>query len=80
MLSSGKLIAHHHGFTDFKWIDPKTIITAQWVRVKCEYGCPHYGRIASCPPNTPKVEECRRFFGEYRSGMVFHFQKVMEDT
>jgi len=73
-------IARDHGFTDFKWIDPKTIVVAQWVRMKCEYGCPNYGRIASCPPNTPTVEECRRFFREYRTGIVFHFQKVMADT
>lgn len=73
-------IARHHGFTDFKWIDPKAIIVSQWVRMKCEYGCPNYGRIASCPPNTPTVEECRRFFAEYHTGMVFHFQQVIKDT
>jgi predicted metal-binding protein len=73
-------IARNRGLNDFKWIDPKTIIVAQWVRIKCEYGCQYYGRIASCPPNTPTVEECRQFFGEYRTGMVFHFQKVMADT
>ena len=28
-----------HNFTDFKWIDPKEIVVAQWVRVKCTFGC-----------------------------------------
>jgi predicted metal-binding protein len=73
-------IARDHGFTDFKWIDPKAIVVSQWVRVKCEYGCPNYGKIASCPPNTPTVEECRRFFGEYGKAMVFHFPFAMRDT
>jgi len=68
-----------HGFNDYKWIDPKSIVVSQWVRMKCEYGCPYYGRIASCPPNTPTVEECKRFFAEYKSGMVIHIQKVMAD-
>jgi len=69
-------IVHNHGYGDYKWFDPKAIIVSQWVRMKCEYGCPSYGRIASCPPNTPSVEECRRFFSEYTAGLVFHFQKV----
>ncbi len=73
-------IARQHGFTDFRWIDPKTITVSQWVRIKCEYGCPNYGRIASCPPNTPTVEECRQFFAEYSTAMVFHFQQVIADT
>lgn len=72
-------IVCRHGFNDYKWIDPKNIVVAQWVRMKCLYGCPDYGRIASCPPNTPTVEECKRFFAEYRSGMVIHIQKVMAD-
>ena len=68
-----------HGFNDYKWIDPKNIVVAQWVRMKCMYGCPDYGRIASCPPNTLTVEECKQFFAEYRSGMVIHIQKVVAD-
>ncbi|MBM4444148.1 MAG: DUF2284 domain-containing protein [Chloroflexi bacterium] len=73
-------IARDHGFTDFKWIDPKDIVVSQWVRMKCEYGCSNYGRMACCPPNTPTVEECRQFFAEYRTAMVFHFQQVFKDT
>ncbi len=69
-------IVRHHGYSDYKWFDPKAIIVSQWVRMKCEYGCPSYARIASCPPNTPSVQECRRFFSEYTAGLVFHFQKV----
>ena len=65
-----------HGYTDFKWINPKAIIVSQWVRLKCQFGCPSYGRIASCPPNTPSVEECRRLFSEYSSCVVLHFQMV----
>jgi predicted metal-binding protein len=69
-------IIHEHGYEDFKWFDPQKIIVAQWVRMKCEYGCPSYGKNASCPPNTPSLEACKRFFGEYSTGIVLHFQKV----
>jgi len=64
-----------HGYTDFKWIDPKQIVVAQWVRMKCEFGCAGYGKSAACPPNNPSVSECRQFFDEYSSAVVFHFEK-----
>ncbi len=64
-----------HGYKDFKWLDPREIVVDQWVRLKCEFGCPSYGRVASCPPNTPTVDECRRFFSEYQQALVFHFEK-----
>jgi len=33
-----------HGYRDYKWIDPQKIIVAQWVRMKCTYGCGGYGQ------------------------------------
>jgi predicted metal-binding protein len=63
-----------HGFTDFKWIDPQRIVVSQWVRMKCKFGCPNYGRKAACPPQTPSVQECERFFNEYRDAVVFHMR------
>lgn len=67
-----------HGFTDFKWIEPKDIIVAQWVRMKCTFGCSNYGKNATCPPNVPSVAECRAFFDEYATMAVFHFEKAFE--
>ncbi len=78
MTDTGKIetLVHQHGYDDFKWFDPKTMVVSQWVRLKCEFGCPSYGKIASCPPNTPSVDECKRFFSEYTKAIVLHFQKV----
>ncbi|MBJ6725278.1 DUF2284 domain-containing protein [Geomesophilobacter sediminis] len=70
---------HKHGFSDFRWIDPAEIVVANWVRMKCTFGCDSYGRNASCPPNTPSIAECRSFFREYRIGAVFHFTSRFED-
>jgi len=67
-----------HGCLDFQWIDPRQILVAQWVRLKCQFGCQEYGRNASCPPNVPAVAECGRFFAEYGKAAVFHFQKAVE--
>lgn len=63
---------------DFKWIDPKNVVTAQWVRFKCIYGCKNYGKHACCPPNVPSVSECRQLFDEYDHGVIFHFAAAIE--
>jgi predicted metal-binding protein len=71
-------IFHQHGFDDYRWIDPKDMVVAHWVRMKCVFGCPTYGKNACCPPNTPPVEECRAFFQEYNKGVIFHFAHAVE--
>ncbi|MEW6262219.1 MAG: DUF2284 domain-containing protein [Thermodesulfobacteriota bacterium] len=64
------------GFEDFKWIEPREIVVAQWVRMKCTYGCGGYAKHSACPPNVPGVEECRTFFSEYTHAVVFHFAQA----
>lgn len=68
-----------HGCADFKWIDPKDIVVSQWVRLKCTFGCKEYGQNASCPPNVPSVSECRQFFSEYSTAVVFHFERMVDE-
>jgi predicted metal-binding protein len=67
------------GFDRFAWIDPGEIRVAQWVRMKCTFGCSGYGKSGCCPPQTPSVSDCRRFFDEYSSAVVFHFPVQFED-
>ena len=67
-----------NGYRDYKWIDAHDIVVAQWVRMKCMFGCSEYGRGASCPPNTPSVAECERFFQEYSHALILHFQGKVE--
>ena len=56
------VILHSSNYTDYKWIDTQQIVVAQWVRMKCMFGCGEYGHGGTCPPNTPPVPECERFF------------------
>ena len=64
-------------FAEYKWINPKEIVVAQWVRVKCLFGCSDYG-LGTCPPNTPTVDECDRFFKEYESGLIIRLNKFAD--
>jgi predicted metal-binding protein/ADP-ribose pyrophosphatase YjhB (NUDIX family) len=57
-------------FTDFRWIETSHIVVAQWVRMKCMFGCGDYGQCAACPPNVPTVAECERFFSEYTHTVI----------
>lgn len=66
-----------NGFTDFKWLDPENIVIANWVRLKCMFGCPNYGKSA-CHPNTLPISECEKFFQEYKEAVVFHFAKKLD--
>ncbi len=38
------------GFTNSKQIDLNTVITAPWVRMKCQFGYPMYDSSYCCPP------------------------------
>jgi len=71
-------MARAHSLKDFRWIQPKSIITGHWVRTKCTYGCPGYGKRGCCPPQVPPVVDCEKFFREYRSGLLFHFAKKLK--
>jgi predicted metal-binding protein len=67
-----------HGYDDYRWIDPARIVVAQWVRMKCTFGCIEYGHNACCPPSTPSVDECRQFFREYATGVILHFPQGLD--
>ena len=38
------------GFAKAAIIDPATVVTGNWVRLKCQYGCGGYGACLTCPP------------------------------
>ncbi|WP_066628869.1 DUF2284 domain-containing protein [Labilibacter marinus] len=67
-------IIKDQGFIDYKWINTKDIEVAHWVRVKCQFGCSDFG-LGTCPPNTPDVEDCRKFFNEYKKAIVIRLNK-----
>ena len=78
VLKDLKKLFAKHGFSDYRFLDPAEIVVAEWVRMKCLYGCREYGKNAACPPNAPPVDACARFFHEYKRAAVFHFTKAFE--
>jgi len=74
-----ELLFKKYNFKDFKWIEPEKIMVNQWVRMKCIFGCPAYGKRSCCPPNSPSISECRNFFNEYREAVIFHIPKKLSN-
>lgn len=62
------------GINGAKVIDPRSIVTAEWVRIKCQFGCPEYGLRLTCPPHTPTPEQTRKVIDSYQKAILLHFQ------
>mgnify|MGYP001136462323 CR=1 FL=1 len=65
-------LAKSLGAHDAKLIDPATIVTAAWVRMKCQFGCAGYGKTLCCPPHTPTPDEMRRILDSYTDALLLH--------
>lgn len=72
-------IFHAHGFEHFKWINSADVVVSQWVRFKCMFGCNSYGKKSSCPPNVPSIDDCQKFFAEYKDIVVFQIARQFEN-
>lgn len=45
--------------------NPEKIVVAEWVLLKCQYGCSRYNTNWTCPPVTPDPERARAILNEY---------------
>jgi len=62
------------GFEGARVIDPHSVVTAEWVRVKCQFGCPGFGMTLCCPPFSPTPEATRKILDSYRKAILLHQQ------
>jgi len=60
------------GAKEVKLITADTVVTAQWVRAKCQFGCGGYGKSLTCPPNSPTPEETQRMVNAYQHALLIH--------
>jgi predicted metal-binding protein len=62
------------GATSVKLIQPSTVVTTPWVRLKCQFGCGGYDYSYCCPPYTPTHEETRKVLDSYQRALLFHIE------
>ncbi len=68
------------GASAVRTVDVARIRTGAWTRMKCQYGCPNYGRTLCCPPYAPDYETTQKFLAEYERGIIVEFTCSIPDT
>jgi predicted metal-binding protein len=58
------------GAKQAKIISSKSVVVAEWVRMKCKFGCSGYGQSLTCPPYSPVPEETRRALSFYKAAIL----------
>lgn len=71
-LSSFLARACELGAEDAVEICPASVATAEWVRLKCQYGCGGYGSSLCCPPYSPTPQQTRRTLDSYSKAILVH--------
>ena len=66
------------GAVDAKVIGPQGVLCAQWVRLKCQYGCDGFGSSHCCPPHSPTPEQTRRVIDEYHRLLLVHCRRWVD--
>lgn len=59
-----------HGLEEIIPIKSKDIQVANWVQLKCQYGCQRYNQSWCCPPATPSPEEVQSILDEYSLALL----------
>jgi predicted metal-binding protein len=52
----------------------KDVVFAEWVRLKCQFGCQEYGKHLTCPPHMPDYEFCKNLVLAYTYGLLVKFR------
>jgi predicted metal-binding protein len=66
------------GAKDAIIIPTNSIVTAEWVRLKCQYGCDGYGTSFKCPPNSPTPEQTKTILSDYKEALLVHVDELID--
>jgi predicted metal-binding protein len=64
--------ARELGALDALLVATRAVVTAEWVPLKCRYGCGGYGTNLCCPPHSPTPAETRRVLDCYERAILVH--------
>jgi predicted metal-binding protein len=73
-----KSLAQELGITEMKRIPIMDIAVEDWVRLKCQYGCPVYGKRLTCPPYSPAPEAMRKILESYSTAYLIRYDVPSE--
>jgi predicted metal-binding protein len=61
------------GVHEVKVIPVSNVVTAEWVRLKCQFGCSGFGKRLCCPPHTPTPEQMKRVLAGYKNALIYSY-------
>ncbi len=59
-----------YGLSDVIPFSVSDIVVAQWVHLKCRYGCSQYNTNWCCPPATPSPDKVQKILDEYSTALL----------
>jgi predicted metal-binding protein len=71
-------LALKKGANEAKIIKASYIKTAAWIRLRCQFGCTHYGTNLCCPPYAPTPEETQKAIDNYSYALLVRFISLDE--
>ncbi|MGE5572026.1 MAG: DUF2284 domain-containing protein [Bacteroidota bacterium] len=64
--------AFKRGAKAVRLVSPSSVVTGEWVRLKCQYGCDGYNQCLTCPPYSPTPSTTRKMLEEYDTMILVH--------
>ena len=58
-------------------VDADAVVAAEWVRMKCLFGCDEPGVHKTCPPNLQPVAVTQRLLSEYRLAVLLEVGPIV---
>ena len=72
--------ARELGAAGARVVAPRDVVCADWVRMKCQFGCDGFGSSRLCPPHSPTPEQTRRVLDGYRRLLLVHCTHLADVT
>jgi predicted metal-binding protein len=61
------------GVLEARVIPVSNVVTGEWVRLKCQFGCGGFGSGLCCPPHTPTPEQMKRVLAGYKTALIYSY-------
>lgn len=68
------------GAVEAKIIAADSVVTAAWVRLKCQFGCGRYNTSHCCPPHTPTPQQTQDVVDCYTRALLIHCKRDVSPT
>jgi len=66
------------GAKEAQLVPTRQVFTAEWVRLKCQYGCGAYASSRNCPPYSPTPERTRKILDEFKTAILIHGDRTAD--